>query len=151
MAKAQLDDVSRAIIEQLQQDGRRPYGTIGKAVGLSEAAVRQRVARLIDSGVMQIVAVTDPLRVGYSRAAMIGVEVDGDIERVAAVMSEFSETDYVVITAGGFDILAEVVVDDDESLLELVNRRIRAIPGVRRTETFLYLTLRKHIYNYGTR
>jgi Lrp/AsnC family transcriptional regulator for asnA, asnC and gidA len=151
MAKAQLDDVSRAIIEQLQQDGRRPYGAIGQAVGLSEAAVRQRVARLIDAGVMQIVAVTDPLRIGNRRSAMIGVEVDGDIEKVAAAMSDFPETDYVVITAGGFDILAEVVVEDDESLLELINRRIRAIPGVRRTETFLYLTLRKHVYNYGTR
>ena len=151
MAKAQLDDVSRAIIEQLQQDGRRPYGAIGQAVGLSEAAVRQRVARLIESGVMQIVAVTDPLKVGNRRSAMIGVEVDGDIERVAAAMSDFPETDYVVITAGGFDVLAEVVVEDDESLLELINRRIRAIPGVRRTETFLYLTLRKHVYNYGTR
>ena len=151
MAKAQLDDVSRAIIEQLQQDGRRPYGTIGQAVGLSEAAVRQRVSRLIESGVMQIVAVTDPLKVGNRRSAMIGVEVDGDIERVAAAMSDFPETDYVVITAGGFDVLAEVVVEDDESLLELINRRIRAIPGVRRTETYMYLTLRKHVYNYGTR
>lgn len=151
MAKAPVDDVSKAIIEQLQQDGRRPYGAIGKAVGLSEAAVRQRVSRLIDSGVMQIVAVTDPLQVGFSRAAMIGVEVDGDIERVAAAMSEFAETDYVVITAGSFDILAEVVCDDDESLLELINRRIRSLPGVRRTETFMYLTLRKHIYTYGTR
>ena len=79
------------------------------------------------------------------------LEVDGDIETVAAAMSEFAETDYVVITAGSFDILAEVVCDDDEALLELINRRIRALPGVRRTETFMYLTLRKHIYTYGTR
>ncbi len=146
-----LDEVSKAIIEQLQEDGRRPYASIGKAVGLSEAAVRQRVSRLIDSGVMQIVAVTDPLQVGFNRAAMIGVEVDGDIEVVAAALSELPESDYVVITAGSFDILVEVVCDDDESLLELINRRIRALPGVRRTETFMYLTLRKHIYTYGTR
>ena len=152
MAKAMvLDEVSKAIIEQLQEDGRRPYASIGKAVGLSEAAVRQRVSRLIDSGVMQIVAVTDPLQVGFNRAAMIGVEVDGDIEVVAAALSELPESDYVVITAGSFDILVEVVCDDDESLLELINRRIRALPGVRRTETFMYLTLRKHIYTYGTR
>ena len=152
MAKAPaLDDVSRGIIEQLQEDGRRPYASIGKAVGLSEAAVRQRVNKLIDSGVMQIVAVTDPLRVGFNRAAMIGVEIDGDIESVANAMSEFPETDYVVITAGRFDVLVEVVCDDDESLLELINRRIRSLPGVRRTETFMYLTLRKHIYTYGTR
>ncbi len=146
-----LDDVSKAIIEQLQEDGRRPYGTIGKAVGLSEAAVRQRVARLTESGVMQIVAVTDPLKVGFSRAAMIGVEVDGDIEKVASALSEFDETDYVVITAGSFDVLCEVVCDDDDSLLELINRRIRALPGVRRTETFMYLTFAKHVYTYGTR
>ena len=146
-----LDDVSRAIIEQLQEDGRRPYGAIGKAVGLSEAAVRQRVARLTDSGVMQIVAVTNPLKVGFSRTAMIGVEVDGDIEKVASALSEFEETDYVVITAGSFDVLCEVVCDDDDSLLELINRRIRALPGVRRTETFMYLTFAKHVYSYGTR
>ena len=146
-----LDDVSKAIIEQLQEDGRRPYGAIGKAVGLSEAAVRQRVARLTESGVMQIVAVTDPLKVGFSRAAMIGVEVDGDIEKVASALSEFDETDYVVITAGSFDVLCEVVCEDDDSLLELINRRIRALPGVRRTETFMYLTFAKHVYTYGTR
>ena len=146
-----LDDVSRAIIEQLQEDGRRPYASIGKAVGLSEAAVRQRVARLTESGVMQIVAVTDPLQVGFNRAAMIGIEVDGDIEKVAEALSKFPETDYVVITAGSFDILCEVVCDDDDSLLELINRRIRALPGVRRTESFMYLTFAKHVYTYGTR
>ncbi len=146
-----LDDVSRAIIEQLQEDGRRPYGAIGNAVGLSEAAVRQRVARLTESGVMQIVAVTNPLKVGFSRTAMIGVEVDGDIEKVASALSEFEETDYVVITAGSFDVLCEVVCDNDDSLLELINRRIRALPGVRRTETFMYLTFAKHVYSYGTR
>lgn len=152
MAKpTHLDDVSRAIIEQLQEDGRRPYASIGKAVGLSEAAVRQRVSRLTDSGVMQIVAVTDPLQVGFNRAAMIGIEVEGDIEKVAQALSKFPETDYVVITAGSFDILCEVVCDDDDSLLELINRRIRALPGVRRTESFMYLTFAKHVYTYGTR
>ncbi len=146
-----LDDVSKGIIEQLQEDGRRPYATIGKAVGLSEAAVRQRVTRLLETGVMQIVAVTDPMQVGFSRAAMVGVEVEGDIETVADLLSAMPEADYVVITAGSFDILVEVVCEDDESMLELINRRIRAIPGVRRTETFMYLTLRKQIYTWGTR
>ena len=99
-----VDDVSRAIIEQLQQDGRRPYGTIGRAVGLSEAAVRQRVARLIDTGVMQVVAVTDPMNVGFSRAAMVGIEVDGDIEAVADALESLAEVDYLVIVAGSFDL-----------------------------------------------
>ena len=146
-----LDDVSKAIIEQLQQDGRRPYATIGKAVGLSEAAVRQRVSRLLETGVMQIVAVTDPMQVGFSREAMIGVEIDGDIEAVADIIAEMEEVDYVVITAGSFDILLEVVCEDDEALLEVINRKIRTLPGVRRTETFMYLKLRKQIYTWGTR
>jgi Lrp/AsnC family transcriptional regulator for asnA, asnC and gidA len=147
----QLDDVSKAIIEQLQQDGRRPYATIGKAVGLSEAAVRQRVSRLIESGVMQVVAVTDPLQVGFPRAAMIGIHVEGDVEAVADLVSKLTEVDYVIICAGGFDILAEVVAEDDDHLLEIINRKIRAIPAVRSTETFVYLKLRKQIYTWGTR
>jgi Lrp/AsnC family transcriptional regulator for asnA, asnC and gidA len=148
---AVLDDVSKAIIEQLQQDGRRPYATIGKAVGLSEAAVRQRVQRMLEAGVMQIVAVTDPLQVGFPRAAMIGIRIDGDVEIVADKLAAMSEIDYVVVTAGGYDILAEVVCEDDDHLLEVVNRQIRAMPGVRQTETFVYLKLRKQIYAWGTR
>jgi Lrp/AsnC family transcriptional regulator for asnA, asnC and gidA len=146
-----LDDVSKAIIEQLQQDGRRPYATIGKAVGLSEAAVRHRVQRLIDSGVMQVVAVTNPLQVGFPRAAMIGITVEGDLEAVAAEVEALAEVDYLVICAGGFDLMAEVVAEDDDHLLEILNRRIRPIPGVKRTETFVYLQLRKQIYTWGTR
>ena len=146
-----LDDVSKAIIEQLQQDGRRPYAAIGKAVGLSEAAVRQRVQRLLDAGVMQIVAVTDPLTVGFPRAAMIGIRVEGDSEVVADKLAGFTEVDYVVLTAGSFDILVEVVCEDDDHLLEIINKRIRAIPGVVTTESFVYLKLRKQIYTWGTR
>lgn len=148
---AALDEVSKAIIEQLQEDGRRPYSAIGKAVGLSEAAVRQRVQRLLETGVMQIVAVTDPLSVGFPRAAMIGIRVEGDMEEVAAALETMPEIDYVVITAGSFDILVEVVCEDDDHLLDVINRRIRAVPGVRHTESFVYLKLRKQIYSWGTR
>lgn len=146
-----LDEVSKRIIEQLQEDGRRPYATIGKAVGLSEAAVRQRVQRLIDSGVMQIVAVTDPLLVGFHRQAMIGVRAEGDLQDVADRLAEITDIDYVVITAGSFDLLVEAVCEDDDALLDLLSSRIRAIPGVRSTETFVYLKLRKQHYNWGTR
>lgn len=146
-----LDDVSRAIIEQLQQDGRRPYSAIGKAVGLSEAAVRQRVQRLQDAGVMQIVAVTDPMQVGFSRAAMIGIRVEGDVEAVAGQIEALPEVEYLVVCAGSFDILAEVVAEDDDHLLMIVGRQMRAIPGVRSTETFVYLKLRKQSYAWGTR
>ena len=146
-----LDDIGKAIVEQLQADGRRPYATIAKAVGLSEAAVRQRVARLQDAGVIQIVAVTDPLQLGFRRQAMVGVRVDGDIMAAADAVAELSEVDYVVITAGSFDLLVEVVCEDDDHLLELVGGRIRALPGVRNTETFVYMKLRKQHYNWGTR
>jgi Lrp/AsnC family transcriptional regulator for asnA, asnC and gidA len=146
-----LDDVSKAIIEQLQQDGRRSYGSIGKAVGLSEAAVRQRVQRLVDSGIMQIVAVTDPMQVGFAREAMVGITVSGSIDQVAAALEPLPEVNYLVICAGGFDVLAEVLAEDDEHLLQIINDRIRSIPGVLRTETFVYLKLRKQIYSWGTR
>jgi Lrp/AsnC family transcriptional regulator for asnA, asnC and gidA len=146
-----LDDISKRIIEQLQADGRRPYAAIGKAVGLSEAAVRQRVQRLIDGGVMQIVAVTDPLQVGFTRQAMIGVRVQGDIGLVADQLAAMTEIDYVVVTAGSFDLLVEVVCEDDDHLLDVVSHQIRGLPGVRSTETFVYLKLRKQLYNWGTR
>jgi Lrp/AsnC family transcriptional regulator for asnA, asnC and gidA len=149
--KPALDDVSHAIIEQLQQDGRRPYATIGKAVGLSEAAVRQRVQRLQDSGVMQIVAVTDPMQVGASRAAMVGVSTIGDIDDVARALEEMPEVSYLVMCAGGFDLLAEVIADNDDHLLDILNSRIRKLPGVQRTETFVYLKICKQTYAWGTR
>jgi Lrp/AsnC family transcriptional regulator for asnA, asnC and gidA len=150
-SETRLDDVAKRIIELLQEDGRQPYVTIARAVGLSEAAVRQRVQRLVDSGVIQIVAVTDPLQVGFTREAMVGIRTTGDIEPVAAAMSAMSDVSYVVTTAGNFDVLIEVVCEDDEHLLELVSRRIRAVPGVLSTETFVYLKLNKQHYNWGTR
>lgn len=143
--------MGKAIIEQLQEDGRRPYSTIARAVGLSEAAVRQRVARLQEAGVIQVVAVTDPLQLGFRRQAMIGIRADGDVVPVADALSDMPEVEYVVITAGSFDLLVEAVCEDDEHLLELIGRRIRAVPGVRSTETFVYLKLRKQQYNWGTR
>jgi Lrp/AsnC family transcriptional regulator, regulator for asnA, asnC and gidA len=146
-----LDAVSLAIIEQLQEDGRRPYAAIGKAVGLSEAAVRQRVQKLLDQGVMQIVAVTDPLTVGFLRQAMVGIHVEGDVESVADALTGMSECEYVVMTAGSFDLIVEIVCEDDDHLLEVINRRIRAVPGVRSTESFVYLKLKKQTYMWGTR
>ncbi|MBM7506864.1 MULTISPECIES: Lrp/AsnC family transcriptional regulator [Nocardioides] len=146
-----LDDVSKAIIEQLQQDGRRSYAAIGKVVGLSEAAVRQRVQRLVEGGVMQVVAVTDPLELGFARQAMVGVRVSGPLEPVADALAEIAEVDYVVITAGSYDLLAEVVAESDEGLLELISQRIRTIEGVVATETFMYLQLRKQTYSWGVR
>ena len=146
-----LDDVSKSIIEQLQNDGRRSYAEIGKAVGLSEAAVRQRVQKLTESGVMQIVAVTDPMQLGFFRQAMIGIQISGDTTSVAEKIGKLPSVDYVVLTAGSFDLLVEVVCENDDDLIDLLNRDIRGIEGVRSTETFLYLRLHKQFYNWGTR
>jgi Lrp/AsnC family transcriptional regulator for asnA, asnC and gidA len=146
-----LDGVSKAIIEQLQTDGRRSYAEIGKAVGLSEAAVRQRVQKLTDSGVMQVVAVTDPMQLGFYRQAMIGIRVSGDTTVVAEELGKIAAVDYIVLTAGSFDILVEVVCENDDDLISLLNKKIRGIDGVASTETFVYLKLLKQFYNWGTR
>jgi Lrp/AsnC family transcriptional regulator for asnA, asnC and gidA len=145
-----LDETSMQIIRELQQDGRRPYTTIAKTVGLSEAAVRQRVQRLLDAGIMQIVAVTDPLQVGLHRQAMVGVRVDGDVREVAAKLAANNEIDYVVICSGSYDLLVELTARDDEHLLDVINTQIRSIPGVRSTEMFVYLRLEKQTYSWGT-
>src|ERR1700678_2508842 len=112
-----LDDVSKQLVEELQQDGRRSYADLAKSVGLSEAAVRQRVRRLLDEGVMQIVAVTDPATVGFSRQAMVGIKAQGDLRGIAKKLSSLPELEYVVLCAGSFDILVELVCEDDERLL----------------------------------
>ena len=146
-----LDDVSKSIIEELQQDGRRSYAAIGKVVGLSEAAVRQRVQRLVDSGVMQVVAVTDPLELGFARQAMIGIRARGQLEPIADAVAALDEVDYVVITAGSYDLLVEVVCESDEELLSVLSTKIRTIENVVSTETFMYLQLRKQTYSWGVR
>jgi Lrp/AsnC family transcriptional regulator, regulator for asnA, asnC and gidA len=148
---AALDEVSKAIIEELQHDGRRSYAAIGKVVGLSEAAVRQRVQRLTDSGVMQVVAVTDPLQLGFARQAMIGIQASGELEPIADAIAKLDEVDYVVITAGSYDLLVEVVCESDEELLSVLSNKIRTIESVESTETFMYLKLRKQTYSWGVR
>lgn len=145
---ALLDDTAKLIIQQLQEDGRRPYATIGRAVGLSEAAVRQRVQRLIEAGVMQIVAVTDPLQLGLGRQAMIGVRTSGDLENIADQIAKIEEVDYVVITAGSYDILLEAVCKNDAHLLEIL-QEVRNVRGVNEAEVFVYLKLRKQTYSWG--
>ncbi len=144
----QLDDTDRAIIEQLQADGRIPYTRLGTAVGLSEAAVRQRVQRMTDAGVMQVVAVTNPLSLGLRRMAMIGVHTEGPTDDLAKTLQAMDDIDYLVVTAGAFDMIGEVVVADEAELLAVTNA-IRAVPGVVSTETFIYLDLVKQTFAWG--
>jgi|TARA_B100000470_G_scaffold184621_1_gene149693 Lrp/AsnC family transcriptional regulator, regulator for asnA, asnC and gidA len=145
-----LDDKDRAILVELQVDGRMSYADLAPRVGLSQAAVRQRVNRLTERGVMQVVAVTDPLSLGLSTQAMIGISVSGDVRVVAAAVSECREAEYVLITAGRYDVLAEVLCEDNEALLALVNDRIRAIEGVASTEVFSILKMEKMTFSWGT-
>ncbi len=145
------DDIDKALITALQHNGRESYAALAKVVGLSEAAVRQRVQRLLDDGVVQIVGVTDPMVMGFQRWAMVGIVVEGDVREVADQLTAIDEIDYVVLCAGSFDILIEVVCADDDRLLSLLNDRVRAIPEVRSTETFVYLKLAKQTYAWGAR
>ena len=147
-AATQLDQTDRRIIEELQRDGRLPFTRLGAAVGLSEAAARQRVQRLLDAGTMQVVAVTNPLSLADRRMAMIGVRTDQPLDEVAPKIEQLDNVEYLVVTAGSFDLLCEVVVDDDPSLLSLVNE-IRSVAGVVGTETFVYLDLVKQTFAWG--
>ena len=149
-AQVRLDATAKRIIELLQEDGRISYAAIAKAVGLSEAAARARVQKLLDSDVMQVVAVTDPTQVGFTRQAMIGVRTEGDPMKVGDRLAEVREVDYVVTTAGSFDLLVEVVCEDDPHLLDVI-RQVRELEGVVSSETFVYLKLNKQHYNWGTR
>ncbi len=152
---ATSDDISsldKRIIEHLQQDGRRPFTQIAAELGVSEAAVRARTNRLIERGILQIVGVTDPLKLGFHQMAMVGVRCDGDmLVRVAEQIAELPEVSYAVITAGPYDVLVETVCEDNEALLSFLVARLRSIPGVRDMEAFVYLRIVKETYQWGTR
>ena len=150
MQPVTLDPTGLAILRELQEDGRRSYTGIGAAVGLSEAAVRQRVKALLDTGALQIVAVADPLTLGFGVMASVGVTVDGDSRAVADALSAIDEVDYCVLTTGRFDVQLELVCRDNEHLLSVINDRIRTVDGVRDTETSMYLRVHKQTYTYGT-
>ena len=148
----ELSDLDKRVIEHLQQDGRRPFTQIAAELGVSEAAVRARTNRLVDRGILQVVGVTDPLKLGFQQMAMIGIRCEADrLMSVAARVAEFAEVDYVVITAGTYDILIETVCEDNEGLLRFLAERLRTIEGVRDTETFVYLRMVKQSYQWGTR
>ena len=149
------DDVSaldKRIIEHLQQDGRRPFTQIASELGVSEAAVRARTNRLVERGILQVVGVTDPLKLGFQQMAMIGIRCEPDrLVEVSERIAEMPEVDYVVITAGSYDLLIETVCEDNEALLRFLAEQLRQIEGVRDTETFVYLRMVKQTYQWGTR
>jgi Lrp/AsnC family transcriptional regulator for asnA, asnC and gidA len=148
----EVSELDKRIIEHLQQDGRRPFTQIAAELGVSEAAVRARTNRLVDRGILQVVGVTDPLKLGFQQMAMIGIRCEADrLMEVAEKVGDFPEVSYVVITAGTYDILIETVCEDNDGLLRFLAERLRTIDGVRETETFVYLRLIKQSYQWGTR
>jgi Lrp/AsnC family transcriptional regulator, regulator for asnA, asnC and gidA len=146
----QLDQLDTTIIEALQKDGREPFRRIAASAGVSEATVRARYGRLCDDGILQVTAVTNPLGLGFEAEAMVGIRTSGSPEVVADEIAQWDEADYVVITAGRFDVIIEVLCVDRRHLLDVINR-IRALDGVHSTESFLYLELWKQLYDWGAR
>lgn len=147
----ELDDVDRTLISALQEDGRLSYAELADMVSLTPGGVRKRVMRLEEQGVVQVVGVTDPLRMGYRSMAMLGVVVSGDVEAVAAAVSELPGVIYVVFTAGQFDLMVEVIAEDQEALFQVINRDVRPIKNVARVESFPYFGIRTHRFGWGTR
>jgi Lrp/AsnC family transcriptional regulator, regulator for asnA, asnC and gidA len=145
-----VDAVDKGIIEALQRNGREPFRRIAAGLGVSEATIRARYARLRDDNILQVTGVTNPLGLGFEAQAMVGIRTAGPPERVADEIARWDEADYVVVTAGQFDVLVELVCSDRRALLDVTNR-IRALPDVVTTETFLYLELWKQLYDWGAR
>jgi Lrp/AsnC family transcriptional regulator, regulator for asnA, asnC and gidA len=143
-----LDQVDRGIINALQRNGRESFRRIAAGLGVSEATVRARYGRLCEQNILQVTGVTNPLGLGFDAQAMVGVRTTGPPEIVAGELAHWEEADYVVVTTGRFDLLVEVVCADRRALLDVTNR-IRSLPEVVSTETFLYLELWKQLYDWG--
>ena len=146
-----LDAVDRTLIAALQEDGRLGYAELGELVGLTAGGARRRVVRLQERGILQIVGVTDPLKLGYQSMAMLSIVVEGDVSEVADALGAIEGVIYVVVGAGSVDLLVEVIAEDQEALFDLISRRIRRVPGVIRTETFSYYSIHTHRFAWGTR
>ena len=147
-AAPNLDGIDQGLIEALQTNGREPFRRIAAEVGVSEATIRARYQRLCDDNILQVTGVTNPLGLGFDAQAMVGIRTSGPPEPVAEAIAQWDEADYVVITAGQFDVLVELICADRRQLLDLTNR-IRGLEGVASTESFLYLELRKQLYDWG--
>lgn len=148
----EVSEIDKRIIEHLQQDGRRPFTQIATDLGVSEAAVRSRTNKLIERGILQVVGVTDPLKLGFHQMAMVGVRCEADrLVEVAEKIGELPEVAYVIITTGRYDLLVEVVCEDNDALLDFLTTQLRAIEGVRDTETYVYLRMVKQAFGWGTR
>jgi Lrp/AsnC family transcriptional regulator for asnA, asnC and gidA len=143
-----LDDKDLQIIAALQINGRTSYAELAEGIDLSQAAIRLRVNRLLESGIVEIVAITDPLSIGFTVVAMVGLTVDGDIEALSNEIGAREYAVYVVLTSGRFDMLVEVLCADNDHLVEVLSD-LRALDGVSSVEAHTYLRLTKQTYAWG--
>ncbi len=148
MTEATIDDIDRELIRNLQIDGRTPYSQLAGLVGLSDGATRQRVNRLVSTGVINIVAVTDPGKLGVGFQALLGITAEDDVRKIAALVSAHESVVYAVMTAGRFDLIAEIIARDTTAFMEVSNT-IRTMPGIRTVETMPYLSITKEVYDWG--
>ncbi|MDX3452613.1 Lrp/AsnC family transcriptional regulator [Streptomyces sp. ME02-8801-2C] len=139
-----MDEIDGAILRELQADGRIPYADLGPKVGLSPSAARQRLQRMIDAKVVQVVGVTDPMSMGGQAMALLGLRVDGDPRAVADELSRHDEVVYAVLTSGTFDLFAEVVCRRPHDLLDFVNDVVRPVEGIAAVESFPYFGIHTH-------
>ncbi len=148
--RVKIDEIDRRIIATLKTDGRTPFSAIARRLGVSPGTVRQRVQRLRDEGVIQIVAVTNPILLGFHTVAMIGVKADGHrLREIAHRIAQFEEVIYLVLTTGGYDLVMEVVCRNNAHLLEFLTEKLHTVEGVKDSETFIYLDIVKEVYNWG--
>ena len=147
----ELDDIDKRIVTELQRDGRISYADLGPIVGLSPAAARQRVQRILDSGVVEVVGFTDPQALGYPVMAMLGVQVDGDVVKIADEIGAIERVIYIVMSAGSFDLMVEVISEDTLGLLDLINSQVKTIDGVREVESFVYFGIHTHRFGWAVR
>lgn len=145
----EIDDIDRKLLSALQRDGRLGYAELGELVDLTAGGARRRVMRLEERGIIQIVGVTDPLRLGYRSMAMVGIVAQGDVEEIADALNELQNVVYVVIAAGQYDLLVEVIAEDQAGLFEAINNHVRKVEGVIRLETFTYYSIRTHRFGWG--
>lgn len=146
----ELDSVDRTLLTALQDDGRMGYADLGRLVNLTPGGARRRVMRLEERGIVQVVGVTDPFKLGYRNMAMLGIVVEGDVAEVADALGQIEDIVYVVVSAGSFDLLVEVVAKDSDALFDVINSKVRKVPGVARTETFMYYSIHTHRFGWGT-
>ena len=148
-AAMELDNIDKQLLRSLQKNGRTPYAELGEEVGLTAPAVRARIQRMRDKGVLQIVAVTDPIALGHTESAILGVRIDGDTRRVADALGKIPNVVYMVITVGGYDLICEIICQSREEFSHLVQTQIREIPGIRSVDAFPYTDIHTHRFTWG--